>query len=178
MKFTIDLSRNSHTISIGYGFQYPGLAIVEEEYLVYNFIGMISSIGGSLGLFIGFSCTQFISGILFYLQTLFKKMDQKYYHHCQRFKRSRTNEVDPIQTLNQTNEVTCPQDLKLKLIEAKIADMKNLIEKHDAINSLRTWSLRRKLEDKNEELRQCEEKIQKLENLVNKTGRILGIFRS
>ena len=178
MKFTIDLFRNSHTISIGYGFQYPGLAIVEEEYLVYNFIGMISSIGGSLGLFIGFSCTQFISDMLSHLQTIFKKMDDKYYHHCQRFKRSRTNEVDPIQTQYQTQEVTCPEDLKLKLIEAKIADMKNLIEKHDAINSLRIWSLRRKLEDKNEELKQYEERTRKLENLVNKTARILGIFRS
>ena len=145
---------------------------------MYNFIGMISSIGGSLGLFIGFSCTQFISDMLFYLQMLFKKMDRKYYHHCLRLKRSRTNEVDPIQAKNQTKEVTCLEDIKLKSIETKIADMKILIEKQDAINSLRTWSLRRKLEDKNEELRQCEEKIKKLESLVNKTGRILGIFRS
>ena len=145
---------------------------------MYNFIGMISSIGGSLGLFIGFSCTQFISDMLSYLQMFFKKMDEKYYHHCQRFKRSRTKEVDPTQAQGQTNEVTCLEDLKLKLIETKVADMKNLIEKQDAINSLRTWSLRRKLEDKNEELRQCEEKIQRLENLVNKTARILGIFRS
>ena len=105
-------------------------------------------------------------------------MDDKYYHHCQRFKRSRTNEVDPIQTQYQTQAVTCPEDLKLKLLEAKIADMKNLIEKHDAINSLRIWSLRRKLEDKNEELKQYEERTRKLENLVNKTARILGIFRS
>ena len=28
---------------------------VKEEYVIYDFVGMISSIGGNLGLFIGFS---------------------------------------------------------------------------------------------------------------------------
>ena len=105
-------------------------------------------------------------------------VDEKYYHHCLRLRRSRTNEVGTIERQNQTDEGICPGDEKLRLIETKIADLKNLIEKQDAINSLRTWSLRRKLRDRNEELTRCEEKIKTLEGLVNRSARILGIFRS
>ena len=37
-------------------FQYPSPnLILYEEYLIYDWIGMIGSIGGSLGLFVGFS---------------------------------------------------------------------------------------------------------------------------
>ena len=33
---------------------------VEEEYLVYNFSGIVGTVGGSLGLFIGFSFLDFM----------------------------------------------------------------------------------------------------------------------
>ena len=39
--------------------------IVFEEYLIYDFISMIGSVGGTLGLFIGFSFTNVFS-IIFY----------------------------------------------------------------------------------------------------------------
>ena len=40
---------------------------VEEEYLVQDFVGMLGSIGGTLGLFIGFS---FLGGSSYFLQRL------------------------------------------------------------------------------------------------------------
>ena len=49
---------------------YPETVMVYEEYLIYDTIGMIGSIGGTLGLFIGFSFTNAITFILNYLQNL------------------------------------------------------------------------------------------------------------
>ena len=41
----------------------PGRMKVSEEYLIYDFIGVVASIGGTLGLFIGFSFSNVISFI-------------------------------------------------------------------------------------------------------------------
>ena len=43
---------------------------VSEEYVIYEFINMVASIGGTLGLFIGFSFTNLTSGLII----LMKKM--------------------------------------------------------------------------------------------------------
>ena len=48
----------SHSIGFKYKFQYLERAII-QEYLVYDWIGMITSVGGSLGLFLGFSFLDF-----------------------------------------------------------------------------------------------------------------------
>ena len=40
------------------------LLMLPEEYLIYDFTGMFGSIGGSLGLFTGFSVFGFICGML------------------------------------------------------------------------------------------------------------------
>ena len=47
----------------------PVNATVFEEYLIYNFVGMIGTIGGTLGLFMGFSCCC----ILNLITNIFKK---------------------------------------------------------------------------------------------------------
>ena len=45
--------------------KYESMAIkVSEEYLVYDFANFIGTLGGSLGLFIGFSYTGFIGSII------------------------------------------------------------------------------------------------------------------
>ena len=43
--------------------------IVHEEYLIYDFIGVIGSAGGTLGLFIGFSFINVIDSIVSFLKT-------------------------------------------------------------------------------------------------------------
>ena len=45
---------------------------VSEEYLVYDFANFIGTLGGSLGLFIGFSYTGFIGGIIDYFFVKFQ----------------------------------------------------------------------------------------------------------
>ena len=42
--------------------------IVFEEYLIYDFVSIIGSIGGTLGLFIGFSFSKLVSVILYQIQ--------------------------------------------------------------------------------------------------------------
>ena len=42
--------------------------IVFEEYLIYDFVSIIGSIGGTLGLFIGFSFSKLVSIILYQIQ--------------------------------------------------------------------------------------------------------------
>ena len=49
---------------IRYQFAYPQVLTIYQEYLIYDGIGMIGSVGGSLGMFIGFSFSNAISSIL------------------------------------------------------------------------------------------------------------------
>ena len=51
-------------IKFSYGFASPELVDVHQEFLVYDTIGMIGSVGGTLGMCIGFSFTSSISFVL------------------------------------------------------------------------------------------------------------------
>ena len=51
--------------------------VVYEEYLIYNTMGMIGSVGGTFGMFIGFSITGFISSAVECLKN-FKRARQIY----------------------------------------------------------------------------------------------------
>ena len=44
--------------------------VVYEEYLIYNTMGMIGSVGGTLGIFIGFSVTGFISSAIGFIKKM------------------------------------------------------------------------------------------------------------
>ena len=60
---------NSNTSSlIGYDFIPPEKMLVFEEYLVFDAFGMIGSIGGALGLCIGFSFSGVIASIVEFIQ--------------------------------------------------------------------------------------------------------------
>ena len=50
---------------------------VEEEFLIHDFVGMLSSIGGALGLFIGFSFLNGVSFILNHFQSLIHRLTIK-----------------------------------------------------------------------------------------------------
>ena len=59
-----------YNIQFYYTFAYPETMTVYEEYLIYDTIGMIGSIGGTLGMFIGFSCSNVITLFINYLISL------------------------------------------------------------------------------------------------------------
>merc|ERR1712227_677343 len=48
----------------------PPKVTVQEEYLIFDTVAMISSIGGTLGLCIGFSFTEFTAFILRFIERL------------------------------------------------------------------------------------------------------------
>jgi len=57
-------STDHHTISFAFQFIWHDHLIVHEEYLIYDLVGMVGSVGGTLGMFIGFSFSNVISYIL------------------------------------------------------------------------------------------------------------------
>ena len=57
-------------IELQYEFEYPESVTVSEEYMIYDTIGMIGSVGGTLGMFLGFSFTSVISLVISYFQRL------------------------------------------------------------------------------------------------------------
>ena len=66
--------------SLIYQFAYPEVLTKYEEMLIYDFIGMIGSVGGTLGMFIGFSFSNTISMSLNFLVKLnFMKCFKKNY---------------------------------------------------------------------------------------------------
>ena len=53
--FKGEITNNSRLVVLGYWFNYNDEVEVLEEYLIYEITSVIGSIGGTLGLFIGFS---------------------------------------------------------------------------------------------------------------------------
>ena len=61
-------NKNIYTMELDYVFSSPEVVTVNEEYLIYDLTSMIGSIGGSLGLCIGFSFSGLISSIFSTIQ--------------------------------------------------------------------------------------------------------------
>ena len=64
--------RKDHQVTIAYNIPNTKMK-VEEEYLIRDFVSMLGSIGGTLGMCTGFSCIGILSFILRFLQTLIGK---------------------------------------------------------------------------------------------------------
>ena len=47
--------------------------VVNEDYLIYDLEGLVGSVGGTLGMFIGFSFINVITDVLNYLKQLLEK---------------------------------------------------------------------------------------------------------
>ena len=61
------ISSEDYKFSLIYQFS-KNETIVFEEYLIYDLISMIGSVGGTLGLFIGFSFNNVVSDILYQIK--------------------------------------------------------------------------------------------------------------
>ena len=60
-------------ISFSYNFDSPQRMRIYDEYLIYDGFAMIGAIGGTLGLFIGFSFSDFIWLVLTYVTNCLNK---------------------------------------------------------------------------------------------------------
>ena len=67
-----DGSKEKTLIKLGYNFAQPGHAIEHKEQLVYDMADMVGSIGGTLGMCIGFSFTGITSAILGFIRDRMK----------------------------------------------------------------------------------------------------------
>ena len=102
----------NNTFILSIIFARPGVVTVEEEFLVYDLVTMVGSVGGTLGMFIGFSFTNmitiFIDGIKLILEIIFHK-------------KSKTGEIDdvvqPVEDDNDRQDIPSILSL-LKRIEA------------------------------------------------------------
>ena len=68
-KNTNDFRINPESVSVMYFFAQPKMTIETQERLVFDEVGMIGSVGGTLGMCIGFSFTGITSTILEYLES-------------------------------------------------------------------------------------------------------------
>ena len=68
---------NNTNAEIYFSFNTPTTMII-EEYLLYDFVGILGSVGGSLGLFLGFSFLGLFSDLIDFLQSKLNKIQEHY----------------------------------------------------------------------------------------------------
>ena len=61
---------DEHSVELKYRFANPKSVKVHEEYLIYDGIGLIGSVGGTLGMFIGFSFTGVVTSFINFIKKL------------------------------------------------------------------------------------------------------------
>ena len=67
------MTDDKREIYFAYNFAPPKTETVHEEYLIYDAIGLIGSVGGTLGMFIGFSFSNTIGTLMKHIEVLSKK---------------------------------------------------------------------------------------------------------
>ena len=70
-------NKGEYSKSFTYTFLPPKTVIVNEEYLIYDFVGALGSFGGTLGMFIGFSFVNLTSYVLYQLEIIVQSFRRK-----------------------------------------------------------------------------------------------------
>ena len=125
---------------------------VEEEYLIQDFVGMLGSIGGTLGLFIGFS---FSGGISFFL------------HHIQEMMEKVLSKGEEKVNDQEQSIVRVAPKSQLDNLESTLIDILKKVDNVEAkINLLTTTHTK------------SEEKLSELEKQMGKVTKIVGIVKT
>ena len=97
---------------------------VEEEFLVHDFVGMVASIGGTLGLFIGFS---FLGGTTFLLNKMENSLEKHFMKKKTGIKKQKIIMVEPFNI--QGNAGINHEDVLTRMIqvESKMFALENLV---------------------------------------------------
>ena len=64
---------SSYETQFMYSFSPPITTIVNEEYLIYDVFGLIGSVGGTLGMCVGFSFVSIINSIVSFISSIKNK---------------------------------------------------------------------------------------------------------
>ena len=114
-----EFSTYSKLVQINYDFTRPLVAQVYNEYIIFDTIGMIGAVGGTLGLFIGFSFNNVIEYVLGYLKLFTIKI-------CKKKANATINqETSAIRVENVNTDAGCQQ--KFTKLEMQIATMQKAI---------------------------------------------------
>ena len=97
----------------------PEQITVHEEYIVYDTLGIIGSVGGTLGLFIGFSFSGLVSSIMEICLNVFISKRKNEVNPS-----NDVIKVQPIQ-LSETNQVFTVEQSKLHDILLRIESLEN-----------------------------------------------------
>ena len=95
--------KNNFNLKIKYGA--PEVVIVHEEYLITDFTGVVGSVGGTLGLFIGFSFFNIVTYLIDLFHTFISNRIQKFLKNSH-------------DTSNEVIEVKEAQENKINLFSA------------------------------------------------------------
>ena len=126
---------------------------VEEEYLIQDFVGMLGSIGGTLGLFIGFSFSGAISFVLHHIQRIMERVLSK-----REEKANDHQEQDIIRVAPKRHS---------DHLESTLDDILKKVDNVEAkINHLNTSHAK------------TEEKMAELEKQMAKVSKIVGIVKN
>ncbi len=70
----LDVTKNLGNKTFIFVYYHTTRVMVYEDYLLFDFGSIVSAVGGSLGLFLGFSCWQMVKGLSALKQQSFPKM--------------------------------------------------------------------------------------------------------
>ena len=143
--------------NFAYFFSPPKTVAISEEYLIYDFVGMLGSIGGTLGMFIGFSFFGALSFLLNQIETFLGYFENSKQQRIKRFQKG-THKVEHGLTVKCHPNFYDQQSFK-RFIKSQC---KIVIEEYDLIKRLEN----------------SEEKIAELEIIAEKSSRILGMVSS
>ena len=117
--------KGEYSKSFTYTFLPPKTVIVNEEYLIYDFVGALGSFGGTLGMFIGFSFVGLTSYVLYQLEIIVQSFRRKIgisddMTNCVLIMTKKEHE-----NIKQTDPNLDREDLamKIKLLEDKIKSL-------------------------------------------------------
>ena len=123
---TFDIAQGSNISTVDYRFAIPLITKVYEQYVICDFITMIGSVGGTLGLFIGFSFSNMFVCIIEYLQRLLTAFKNYFRISDTVFNNDNDNETSQNENLNKTiqhlDRITLIE-IQLEQTEEKLATM-------------------------------------------------------
>ena len=72
LRYSDEENEDADVTILGYRFTTPMMTTVYQEYLIFDMVGLIGSVGGTLGMCIGFSFSGVTSSVLDFLESKLK----------------------------------------------------------------------------------------------------------
>ena len=135
---------NRHNITFAYKIANSKLK-VEEEYLIQDFVGMLGSIGGTLGLFVGFSIFGGLSFILDHLQIFVEKFSKKKNDVQTSLNKERVVKVVPNVNINQMRPFDHDVLAKIESIESRLEQVNTDVKALKSDNKKQFQEMRKEL---------------------------------